>query len=110
MSKTASSTELRKMSASDLRKELAEKRLEVAKMRMSVNQRSEKDTAKYRREKKHIARLLTVISQVEDGAGKTLKAAPKASKVPAHRSSKSEGGSASKKATKGASTSTSKTA
>ena len=83
MSKNATTTELRKMSPADLRKEVEEKRAIVAKMRMGVALQAEKDTAKYRREKRMLARLITVLGQVEKSAAKPLKDASKSSTVPA---------------------------
>lgn len=91
MPKTASTTELRKMSAADLQKEISAQRGTVAKLRIGVETRSHKDTAQYRREKKALARLLTVLNQVEGGAavseGTALKAKRKTSKVSASKSS-----------------------
>ncbi len=53
-------TELRNMQTDDLRKEIAEKRLVVAKLQINVHMRSEKDTARFLREKKELARMLTI--------------------------------------------------
>jgi ribosomal protein L29 len=80
MPKTVSSAELRKMSAQDLQKEIMEKRLEVSKMKLGVEQRSHKDTAQFRRERKHLARLLTIEKEVANAG---LKEMPKATKMPA---------------------------
>jgi ribosomal protein L29 len=73
--------ELRAMSAADLRKDIAELRNEVAKKRLDVQTRSEKDTAAYTRSKKQLARALTVLAQIEQSA--PLNKKPKTSKVPA---------------------------
>lgn len=85
MPKTTSAAEMRKMSPEDLRKEIAQRRVSVAKMKIGVEMRSHKDTAQLRRERKEVARLLTVLREIENGdAGKsTLKAKRKASTVPA---------------------------
>ncbi len=87
MSKSVSTTELRTMSAADLRKEIDGQKMTVAKMKMAVDQRSHKDTAQFRREKKTLARLLTVLNQVDTDAEKKtiapLKATKKASKLSA---------------------------
>lgn len=86
MPKSISTTELRAMSASDLRKEITDKRSEVAKMKMGVMLRSEKDTARFRREKKEIARMLTILGQIESASPATttaLKTKRKVSKVSA---------------------------
>lgn len=96
MAKNATTAELRKMSAADLRKEIADKRAVVAKMRMTVALGAEKDTAQFRREKKEIARMLTILSEVESAAS-PLKTTTKTSTVPApaRRASKAKAGSAS---------------
>lgn len=96
MAKTATTAELRKMSAADLRKEIADKRAEVAKLRMTVALGAEKDTAKFRREKKEIARMLTILGEVESAAT-PLKTASKTSTVPApaRRAAKAKAGSSS---------------
>lgn len=87
MPKTTTAAEMRKMTPADLRKEITERRASVAKMKIGVEMRSHKDTAQFRREKKEIARLLTVLCEVESGTEKkdnsTLKAKRKVSTVPA---------------------------
>lgn len=87
MPKTTSAAEMRKMSPDDLRKEIAERRASVAKMKLGINMRSHKDTAQFRRDKKEVARLLTVLGEVERGSEKkdnsTLKDKRKVSTVPA---------------------------
>jgi ribosomal protein L29 len=89
MPKSVSATELRKMSASDLRKEIVTQRNEVAKMKLAVEARSQKDTAHFRSERRSLARLLTVLNQVEPTEGTPLKAKSKTSKVSASKSSTS---------------------
>lgn len=93
MAKTVTTAELRKMSPADLQKEITEKRAETAKMKMAVMARSEKDTAKFRREKKEIARMMTILGQITAGAEKssasTLKPKTKVSKVPASKAATS---------------------
>lgn len=54
--------ELRNMQISDLRREVREQRTLVAKLRMTVRLGKEKDTARYRREKHQLARMLTVMA------------------------------------------------
>ena len=49
------------MQVNDLRREVREQRTLVAKLRMTVRLGKEKDTARYRREKHQLARMLTVI-------------------------------------------------
>lgn len=65
MSKNSPATELRSFSADDLRKEIAAKRTVVSKLRLGIQMRTEKDSAKYRREKLQLARMLTVLTEKE---------------------------------------------
>ena len=51
--------ELMAMPFDDLRKEIVTQRALVRKMRLSIHLNKEKDTAKYRREKRALARMLT---------------------------------------------------
>lgn len=68
-------TELKRMSASELRRELLTKRAEVAKMRMNIEMQSEKNHALYKRNKKEVARMTMVLKQMERTGAK--KDAPK---------------------------------
>lgn len=61
--KTSSAKDLRSMSASDLATEERLLRTELTKQRMGIAVRAEKDTAKYRRGRRHLARILTVRSE-----------------------------------------------
>lgn len=100
MPKHVSTTaELRAMSATDLRKDMIELKGSVAKNRLSVHAGTEKDTAAFARSKKQLARMLTVLNQIEKTSTMPTSAkAPAGRLVPAPRSSrKSEVGSASKK-------------
>jgi ribosomal protein L29 len=82
MPKHVSTTkELRAMSATELRKDIEALRGEVAKTRLAVQSRSEKDTAASARGKKQLARTLTVLRQIEQAELLNKKA--KTSKVPA---------------------------
>lgn len=63
MTPKTSAIELRKMQADDLTRDAAAKRLEIAKMRLGIEMRQEKDSAKYRKEKKELARMLTVLNE-----------------------------------------------
>lgn len=87
MSTHLATKELRNMQMEDLRKEALEKQLIVAKMRVQIQMGKEKDTAKYLREKKDLARLLTIINESKQkevvAAPKKLKRKPKTVKVPA---------------------------
>lgn len=68
------------MQVKDLLKEIDEKRLAVAKMAMGVRMQSEKDTAKYRREKRELARMLTILGEKK---ASDLNTEPKNASVPA---------------------------
>lgn len=88
MATHSSITELRNMQNSDLEREAQNKREHVAKMRMAIELRAEKDTAVYRREKKELAQILTVLREkkVPADVQTPLKTAPKSRKVRAPRS------------------------
>jgi len=68
MAHTLTATELRNMQTEELRKEIAEKRLSVAKMHIEVQMLSEKDTARFLREKKEVARMLTILNERTEDA------------------------------------------
>lgn len=55
--------ELRNMSAADLASEAKALRLELAKQRMGIELKSEKDTARFARGKRQLARILTVLRE-----------------------------------------------
>ncbi|MFH1670412.1 MAG: 50S ribosomal protein L29 [Patescibacteria group bacterium] len=55
--------ELRKMQSEDLLRELCEQAAIVAKLRLGIKMNKEKDTGKYRREKKQLSRMQTVITE-----------------------------------------------
>lgn len=55
-------TELRKMQPKDLLKEIAQQQHIVVKLRLGVKLGKEKDSAKYIRERKQLARMKTVYS------------------------------------------------
>lgn len=79
--------DLRNMQTPELLKEIAEKRLIVAKMHIEIEMRSEKDTARFLREKKELARLLTVMNErpaeKAPAAPKALKKTKKTRTLPA---------------------------
>jgi len=56
-------TELRKMQSNDLEKEIREQSVLVAKLRMGVKLGKEKDSAKYQREHKQLARMTTIMTE-----------------------------------------------
>jgi len=68
MSSLTTIKELRKMSAEDLRKEIIAQQNTVVKLRLGVKLGKEKDSAKYVREKKQLARMKTVYSSVHSVA------------------------------------------
>lgn len=55
-------TELLKMTAEDLRRDAKEKRASIGKLRLALEMKKEKDSAKLRRERRDLARVLTVVS------------------------------------------------
>lgn len=75
------------MSAQELMRESADKRNEVAKLRLNIRAGSEKDTAKLRKERKYLARILTVMHAVGGGA-QVLKDKPQTSKLPVSKRAK----------------------
>ncbi|MDD4319141.1 MAG: hypothetical protein PHW10_02355 [Candidatus Peribacteraceae bacterium] len=60
----ASYGELTAMSLEDLRKEIREQRLSVERMHIGIRMNKEKDSAKYRREKRALARMLTAVAHI----------------------------------------------
>jgi ribosomal protein L29 len=58
-----SAGELRAMQIADLERELAETTLSAQKLRLGLAMQKEKDSAKYRRERRHRARLLTILRE-----------------------------------------------
>jgi len=56
-------SELRNMNHSDLLREIREQCALVAKLRLGIKMKKEKDTAKYRREKKQLAKMQTVLTE-----------------------------------------------
>ncbi|MCF7844275.1 MAG: hypothetical protein K9M03_00410 [Kiritimatiellales bacterium] len=55
--------ELKKMQAKDLLREIYDQSALVAKMRLGIKMNKEKDTGKYRREKKMLSRMKTVLTE-----------------------------------------------
>lgn len=55
--------EIRSMQVPDLRREIAEHHLVLRKMRLDVDARAEKDTAKLRRVRKAIAQMETIVAE-----------------------------------------------
>ena len=65
MATHASATELRNMPVDELRKEIDRRRLDVAKARLSIGMRTQKDTAQFRRDKRAFARMCTVLTELK---------------------------------------------
>ena len=63
MSTQTSFQELLKMPPEDLLRETAQQRERVTKMRLGIEVGKEKDTARYSREKRHLATMLTALRQ-----------------------------------------------
>lgn len=63
MAATASLTELRKMQIADLQKDITAQKVQVAKLRLGVTMQKEKDHARYKREKRQLAKMLTVLTE-----------------------------------------------
>ena len=63
MTTIVSTTELRNMQEKDLWGEIVTQKSLVAKMKIGIELQKEKDTAKYRREKKTLSRMMTVLSE-----------------------------------------------
>ena len=51
------------MQIGDLRKELRAQQTHVQKMRMQITMNTEKDTGRYRREKKQLARMMMIMGE-----------------------------------------------
>ncbi len=75
--------DLRNLSATDLESEVRTLRREISALRMGIALRSEKDTAKLSRDRRQLARLLTILKEKQQ---KPLKKAASAATVPAHKS------------------------
>ena len=63
MASTITTKELRNMTHGDLAKDVTAQRGLVAKLGMGIRLQKEKDTAKYRREKRALARMLTILTE-----------------------------------------------
>lgn len=69
MSTDISTPELRRMSPDELRKEVVIRKAECAKMRIGLKAQGEKNHALYRNKRREIARLLTVLRELERNEG-----------------------------------------
>ena len=79
MASHSSVTELRKMSIEDLKREINEISVSVAKMRLGIEMKKEKNSSKYKAAKKYLARLKTILS--EKMIEESLKSEPSTSTV-----------------------------
>ena len=73
MTAILSTTELRNMQEKDLQGEIMSQKALVAKLKMGIQLQKEKDSAKYQREKKTLARMETVLSEKTGRTRKTQK-------------------------------------
>ncbi len=78
MKNQTSTTELSRMTADELRRDLAMHRIEYAKMRMDIELQKEKNHALFKQKRKEIARMSTVLTAMQRGQ--------KTTKVPAAES------------------------
>ncbi|MEI8229845.1 MAG: hypothetical protein WCG83_01775 [Candidatus Peregrinibacteria bacterium] len=83
MTSHASATELKTMQASDLQRELHELELSLEKMRLGVQLGKDKDSARYRRDKRQFARMKSEWGRKQR---ERLHAGSKPSTVPASKS------------------------
>ncbi len=95
MATHATPTELRKMSAEELQREIDEKRPAAKKLHILILAGTEKDTAKLRKERVQIARMLTVLGELKGKDTTSKLASPSKKAKPARRSSKSADGATS---------------
>jgi len=65
MKHKTSVTDIRRMTPQELRKDLALKRAEAAKMRIGLEMQSEKNSGLYRAHKRDIARMVMVLCEME---------------------------------------------
>jgi ribosomal protein L29 len=73
MSNTTTTKELNNMTAADLQKDIRTQEHAVVKLRLGVQMGSEKDSAKYVRAKKQLARMKTAQSNAENISQSTKK-------------------------------------
>lgn len=81
MATSVSYTELLKMSAKDLSAEIRENEMNLQKMRMGITMGREKDTARYQRMRRELARMKTALTAKT--AEETLKGSAKSPTLPA---------------------------
>jgi ribosomal protein L29 len=79
--------ELRAMQLSELLRECISQRAIVAKMRLGIQQKKEKDTARYRRERRTLAQMETVLTEKNRAPSARVASSVPAAKAPAKKSS-----------------------
>lgn len=67
MSTYLSTKELRTMKIGDLREEIAEKKMELSKLRLSASVGKEKDTSVLKKGRKELARMSTILTEKMKG-------------------------------------------
>jgi len=72
MASTPTLVELRNMSLKDLKREETAKRALIGGMSLAIKMQKEKNTAKYRRKKKELAKILTVIGEKDTVPAPTI--------------------------------------
>jgi ribosomal protein L29 len=77
MAHRLSTKELRNMSTADLHRETRGLRAILRKARLGIELNKEKDTAKYRRGRRELARMMTILTEMERNAPKAEKKAGK---------------------------------
>ena len=85
MSSHASATELLKMTPKELGNEVMQQKMLVAKLKLGIAMGKEKDTARYRRERRQLARMQTALTMKDK---EQLSEPSKARTVRASRSKK----------------------
>ena len=66
MKNSTATTEFQRMTQDELRREILMRRVEYAKMRMGVEMQKEKNHALYKRKRKEIARMSTVLNAMRN--------------------------------------------
>lgn len=83
MPSSSSYADVARLSQDELRAEILRQSAEVAKIRMGISQGNEKNHAKLRKERTHLAHLHTALSAALASQKQQLKAARKDATVPA---------------------------
>lgn len=63
MSAPMTTGEIRKLSREELEREIGQRRLDIAKMRLTIHLQKEKDTARLRKERRILARLSMALQE-----------------------------------------------